>query len=129
MMMTQLTMALYDDDDDNDGDDKRKKHGDKPDFFPVASTAEKQRLIDNLNPVLLVMIDHHRKIFMAKAFPPVQEDAADYMLWCRPQEKVDYIVLVLCNWQEGVHLKQVLPGPERDRLALVTSTLRSTAWR
>ncbi len=121
-MMTQLTTALYDDDND-DGDDKRKKHGDKPDFFRVTSTAEEQRLIDNLNPVLLTMIDHHHKIFMAKAFPPVQEDAADYMLWCHPQEKVDYIVHVLSNWQEGVRLKQVSPGPERDCLALVTSTL------
>ncbi len=108
---------IYDDDDDDD--DGRKKKHDDTDFFPVTSTAEEQRrLIDNnLNPVLLAMIDRHRKIFMAKAFPPVQEDAADYMLWCRPQAELDYIIHVLNNWQEGVRLKEVPPGPERDRLA------------
>jgi hypothetical protein len=93
------------------------KKKDDVDFVPVTSTAEEQRLIDHLNPVLLAMIERHRKIFMAKAFPPVQDDAADYMLWCHPQEEVDYIIHVLSNWQEGVQLKQVPPGPEKDRLA------------
>lgn len=93
------------------------KKKDDVDFVPVTSTAEEQRVIDQLNPVLLAMIERHRKIFMDKAFPPVADDAADYMLWCRPQEEVDYIVHVLSNWQEGVQLKQVPPGPERDSLA------------
>ncbi len=37
---------------------------------------------------------------------------------CRPQEELDLIAYGISNWKLGINLKEMEPGPERDRLTI-----------
>ena len=50
---------------------------------------------------------------MARAFPLTERDN---LVWCHPQEEINYVEYVLTNWQDGVNIKQMPAGPERDKL-------------
>lgn len=126
------------DNDDNDEDaegegDDNDSHGEHhsrndPDFFNTTSGTDHDLPLpeDEDNPLLQEMIEKHRRLFMARAFPPIPVDEGDEDvedkeekdkgLWCRPQEELDYIVFVLSNWQTGVNLKFMPAGPEKDKL-------------
>ncbi len=116
-----------DDDDDADDDDARDggKHGkrDDTDFLPVTALASdeqdmlRQRMKDQKNAVLQKLIARHREVFIARAFPTLAEDGEDYMLWCRPQQELNYIIHVLSNWRVGVSLKAMTPGQEKENIA------------
>jgi hypothetical protein len=109
---------LYFDDDDDRSHHNSANDDDKDtDYVPITSSASEHKLSDRNNPVLMAMVQRHREIFMARAFPLLQPDDADYMVWCRPQEELNYIIHVLDNWQVGVNLKQVDPGPEKEQLS------------
>ncbi len=59
----------------------------------------------------------HHEIFMARAFPPNQDDEGDGMLLCCLQAELDYIAHVVMNWQAGIQVKEMENGPEQDRFA------------
>ena len=65
----------------------------------------------------------HRKAFMEKAFPVVPNQVhrnaqvqSASMKSCRPKSEVDYIIHVLNHWEKGTVVKEMDPGPEKDRL-------------
>ncbi len=65
------------------------------------------------------MIERHRAVFMERAFATQDGDDggdAEGFYLCRPQRELDLIAYVLMNWQTGVSLKEIEPGPEKDRL-------------
>ena len=98
--------------------EKRRHEDDKDaDYIPITSAAGTIGVTDNNNkdPALMTMVHHHHEIFMSRAFPPSVNEDTDNKVWCRPQQEHDYIVHVLTNWQIGVNLKQMEPGPEKDR--------------
>ena len=64
----------------------------------------------------MAMVQRHREIFMARAFPPSESDEAHNLLSCGPQQEHDYIEHVHTHWQAGVNLKQMEPGSEKDKL-------------
>lgn len=121
-------MADDDDDDNASADDDKDSNGERrsqhePDFFNTTSGSDHDPPLpeDEDNPLLQEMIEKHRRLFMARAFPPVPVDGGDEGdtdtgLWCRPQQELDYIVYVLSNWQVNVNLKQMPAGPEKDKL-------------
>jgi hypothetical protein len=60
---------------------------------------------------------------MERAFPVKDVSTADNpqqksgsILACRPQEELDYIEYVVCNWQVGVDVRLMPPGHEKDKL-------------
>jgi hypothetical protein len=64
----------------------------------------------------------HRKAFMKKAFPERNQVHSNAQVQsgsiksCRPTAKVDYIIYVISNWEKGIQVKNMFPGPDRDRL-------------
>ncbi len=64
-----------------------------------------------------LLVEKLHEIFMARTFPPNQDDEGDGMLLCHPQAELDYIVHVVTNWQAGIQVKEMEKVPERDRLA------------
>ena len=112
---------VYNNEDDHHSSHSRNDQvANDTDFLPVPFS-EEQKLIDKNNPILQALIAKHRDIFIDRAFvsPDADdEDVKDCMLWCRPQQELNYIIHVLQNWQVGVKLKQLPPGPEKMQLAL-----------
>jgi hypothetical protein len=65
------------------------------------------------------MIERHRKVFMERAFAPLDGDGVckmEVFHLCRFQGELDLIAYAISNWQLGINLKEMEPGPERDRL-------------
>jgi hypothetical protein len=50
-------------------------------------------------------------------YVPIWQSSNRFHL-CRPQEDLDLIVYVFSNWQPGIILEEMEPGPERDRLTV-----------
>ena len=111
-----------DNDDDNNNTDDLHEEDKDADYIPVTSAAGKTGVTDpdrDNDPDLMSMVHRHREIFMLRAFPPSmsnEDEDTDNKVWCRPQQEHDYIVHVLTNWQIGVNLKQMEPGPEKQNL-------------
>ena len=100
------------------------------DFFPITDKATDKTdkrmsgLDDNIgDDIGKGMRLAHRKAFMEKAFPVVPNQVhcnaqvqSASMKSCRPKSKVDYIIHVLNHWEKGTVVKEMDPGPEKDRL-------------
>jgi len=114
----KIKILLDDDDDDNDIGTASHGTGKDDDYVPITSAAANNDAAPDFddNPVTLAMLQRHREIFMQRAFPPDMPADEDNLLWCRPQEEHEYIIHVIQNWQYGVNLKQMPPGPAREKL-------------
>ena len=61
---------------------------------------------------------------MERAFPPDAKEVnfdnpqkkSAPILACWPQAELDYIEYVVNNWQHGVKVQNMSPGPEKDQL-------------
>ena len=93
------------------------------DFIPITNKAmdnDFQGMEDDISHGIKM---RHRKAFMAKAFPDLgdkyqgnaQSQSASIKS-CRPQSEVDYIIHVLNNWEKGIEVNRMAPGPDRDNL-------------
>jgi hypothetical protein len=66
----------------------------------------------------------HRKAFYLRAFPPVNPDQSfnkpqsksASIAQCRPKSEVDYIVMVVRNWDKGKEICTMEDGEEKDDL-------------
>jgi hypothetical protein len=93
------------------------------DFVDVTSARQHNRGRDSIattNSDLLkkAMIDKHHQVFMERAFPTPQSNIPDAILSiCRPQEELDYIRYCVEHWEVGTVIKEMQPGPARDRLS------------
>ena len=70
------------------------------------------------------LVQSHYRVFMERAFPPDAE-VVDFdnpqkksasILACRPQAELDYVLYVVREWQFGVSVNTMSPGPDKDRL-------------
>ena len=108
------------DDDGHESPDDSQPPDKDADYVPITAAAADdvssagRKKIAGVHSLL---VEKHREIFMARAFPPNQDDEGDGMLLCRPQSELDYIAHVVTNWQAGIQVKEMEKGPERDRLA------------
>jgi hypothetical protein len=113
------------DDDNEDANIQDGTYDDDVDFIPITDKGtdigddidERKRLEAKK------IREDHRKAFMEKAFPQVPSQVpcnaqvqSAMMKSCRPKTKVDYIIYVLNHWEKGIEVKEMDPGPDRDRL-------------
>ena len=99
------------------------------DYIPVTNAAMDSMMEgvieeDITTDRMAALVESHYRIFMERAFPPEAEEVdfdnpqkkSASILACRPQSELDYIKYVVTNWQFGVEVKTMPPGPEKDQL-------------
>jgi hypothetical protein len=117
--------ARHDDDDDDDNDPHvfiPSKYDADDDYIDMTSAKEDSAVPGQSSHSFDAdreMIERHRAVFMERAFAtPDSDDVGDVEGFhlCRPQRELDLIAYIVMNWQTGVSLKEMEPGPEKDWL-------------
>jgi hypothetical protein len=116
--------------DDNDDDGHQSPDDSEPpakdvDYVPITAAAANDVSFLGIKKVAGVhspLVEKHREIFMACAFPPNQDNEGDEMLLCHPQSELDYIAHVVTNWQAGIQVKRW--RRDRSEIGLLNSASR-----
>jgi hypothetical protein len=111
--------------DDNDGDNdppvfNPSKYNADDDYIDVTSAKEGSGVPGQSSHSFDAereMIESNKAVFMERAFATQDgDDGGDVEGFhlCRPQKELDLIAYIVMNWQIGINLKKMEPGPEKD---------------
>ncbi len=119
---TEVDCSLFDkdEDDSNSGNEKDTK---ERDYVQVTNPAVNYSMEWKDVGDLAATIANHKQAFMERTFPPGKEKTylsakskSASIPSCRPTSELDYIIYVFSNRQEGVNIRSMTPGYERDSL-------------